>query len=72
MERRRRRGRIVVSAMQLAERDLVNWRGGFESLFNGGILRRPQRVYRPGSITGELTLAWADPKFIESAGSMRG
>ena len=43
MERSVGRGRIVVSAMQLSERELVNWRGGFESLFNGGILRRPQR-----------------------------
>jgi hypothetical protein len=63
MERSVGRGRIVVSAMQLSERELVNWRGGFESLFNGGILRRPQRVYRPGYY-GELTLAWADPKFL--------
>ena len=63
MERGVGRGRIVVSAMQLSEREFVNWRGGFESLFNGGILRRPQRVYRPGYY-GELTLAWADPQLI--------
>lgn len=61
MERAVGRGRIVVSAMQLSERELVNWRSGFESLFNGGILRRPPREYRPGYY-GELTLAWADPK----------
>jgi hypothetical protein len=64
MERAVGRGRVVVSAMQLAERDLVNWRDGFESLFNGGILRRPQREYRPGYY-GELTLAWADAKLAE-------
>ncbi len=63
VERRVGRGRIVVSAMQLAERDLVNWKSGFESLFNGGILRRPQREYRPGYY-GDLTLAWADPELI--------
>jgi len=63
VERRVGRGRIVVSAMQLAERDLVNWKSGFESLFNGGILRRPQREYRPGYY-GELTLAWADPQLM--------
>ena len=63
VERRVGRGRIVVSAMQLAERDLVNWKGGFESLFNGGILRRPQREYRPGYY-GELTLSWADPQLM--------
>lgn len=61
MERSVGRGRIVVSAMQLTERDLVNWKSGFESLFNGGVLRRPPREYRPGYF-GELTLAWADPK----------
>ncbi len=63
LERAVGRGRIVVSAMQLAERELVNWKGGFESLFNGGILRRPQRIYRPGYY-GELTLAWADPELL--------
>lgn len=62
MERMVGRGRIVVSAMQLSERELVNWRGGFDSLFNGGILRRPRREYRPGYY-GELTLAWADSQF---------
>ena len=34
VERQVGRGRIVVSAMQLSERDLINWRSGFESLFN--------------------------------------
>lgn len=60
MERAVGRGRIVVSAMQLSERDLVNWQSGFSSLFNGGILRRPHREYRKGYYD-ELTLAWADP-----------
>lgn len=60
MERAVGRGRIVVSAMQLGERDLVNWQSGFSSLFNGGILRRPHREYRKGYYD-ELTLAWADP-----------
>jgi hypothetical protein len=63
MERNVGRGRIVVSAMQLSEREFVNWRGGFQSLFNGGILRRPQRIYRPGYY-GELSLAWADPQYL--------
>jgi hypothetical protein len=53
------RGRIVVSAMQLAEREFVNWRGGFESLFNGCLLRRPPREYHPGHY-GDVTLVWAD------------
>jgi hypothetical protein len=63
VERRVGRGRIVVSAMQLSERELVNWKSGFESLVNGGILRRPQREYRSGYY-GEPTLAWADPQLM--------
>jgi hypothetical protein len=59
VERRVGRGRIVVSAIQLAERDLVNWRSGFESLFNACLLRRPPRQFRPGHFGG-VTLAWAD------------
>jgi hypothetical protein len=58
------RGRIVVSAMQLAERDLVNWQSGFQSLFNACILRRPPREYREGKFGG-VTLAWADPKLAD-------
>lgn len=57
-------GRIVVSAMQLTERELVNWRSGFESLFNACVLRRPPRVYRRGYF-GDLTLAWADQELAE-------
>jgi hypothetical protein len=56
-ERHVGRGRIVVSAMQLSERDLINWRSGFESLFNAAVLRRPARVYREGQF-GDVTLAW--------------
>jgi hypothetical protein len=60
VERQVGRGRIVVTAMQLAERDLVNWRSGFESLFNACLLRRPAREYRTGFF-GDVTLAWLDP-----------
>ncbi len=42
VERQIGRGRIVVSAVQLSERDLINWRSGFESLFNACVLRRPR------------------------------
>lgn len=38
-------GSIVVSAVQLAERDLVNW-STFDSFLNGGLLRRPGREFR--------------------------
>ena len=65
VERTVGRGRIVVSAMQLAERDLVNWRGGFESLFNACILRRPQRESIGPATSATSTLAWADPKLAE-------
>ena len=41
------------------ERDLINWRSGFESLFNACLLRRPPRKYRQGYF-GDVTLAWAD------------
>ncbi|HEX3602061.1 MAG TPA: hypothetical protein VHU84_18045 [Lacipirellulaceae bacterium] len=63
-ERQIGRGRIVVSAVQLSERDLINWRSGFESMFNACILRRPARVYRPGYF-GDVTLMWAENKYKE-------
>jgi hypothetical protein len=58
-ERRSGRGRVVVTSMQLSERDLINWKSGFESMFNGALLRRPARIYKPGSLAG-TTLVWAD------------
>lgn len=57
VERRVGLGRIVMSAMQLSERELINWRSGFENLINGAILRRPGREYRPGAL-GPATLMW--------------
>ncbi len=59
VERSIGRGRIVVSAMQLAERDLINWNAGFNSWFNACVLRRPARKYRTGYF-GDVTLNWAD------------
>jgi hypothetical protein len=52
------RGRIVVSAIQLSERDFMNWRSGFEGFFNACLLRRPARRYAPGHFGG-ATLNWA-------------
>ncbi len=55
-------GSIVVSAIQLAERDLVNW-PGFDGFLNGALLRRPPRVFRveaDGAWVGLQTL-WAAP-----------
>lgn len=59
VERQVGRGRVVVSAMQLAERDFINWRSGYESFVNACLLRRPRREYRKGFF-GDTTLAWAD------------
>lgn len=59
VERQVGRGRIVVSAVQISERDLINWRSGFQSLFNACVMRRPPRKYIPGQF-GEVTLVWAD------------
>jgi hypothetical protein len=50
--------------MQLAERDLVNWRSGFESLFNACLLRRPPREFREGFFS-DVTLAWADQTLVD-------
>jgi hypothetical protein len=63
-ERQVGRGRIIVSAVQLSERDLINWRSGFDSLFNACLLRRPPRKYQQGFF-GDVTLAWADDKLKE-------
>jgi hypothetical protein len=53
-------GSIVVSAVQLAERDLVNW-PGFDGFLNGALLRRPPREFRvqeDGAWVG-LQMLWA-------------
>jgi hypothetical protein len=55
-ERRAGRGRVVVSAFRLTERDLVRWRS-FDSLLNGALLRRPPRVYTEGPL-GAATIDW--------------
>jgi hypothetical protein len=59
VERRVGLGRIVMSAVQLSERELINWRSGFENFFNGAVLRRPGREYVPGTL-GPATLLWRD------------
>ncbi len=63
-ERQVGRGRIVVSAIQLSERDFINWRSGFESFFNACLLRRPPRKYIPGHFGG-ITMNWADDRLKE-------
>lgn len=61
-------GSIVVSAIQLAERDLVNW-PGFDSFLNGALLRRPARRFRSeedGQWFGLQTL-WANETYENRA-----
>lgn len=57
------RGRIVVSRIQLAERDLLTWSPHFDDLFNGGIMRRLPREWSMGDNTygvGKLHAEWKD------------
>ena len=56
-ERRVGRGRVVVSAIRLSDRDLTTWRG-FDELLNACLLRRPPREYRVNQM-GETELLWA-------------
>ncbi|TWU22598.1 hypothetical protein [Bythopirellula polymerisocia] len=49
-------GSIVVSAVQLADRDLINW-PGFDGFLNSGLLRRPGRVFSEGPYGG-LNANW--------------
>ncbi|WP_442484055.1 hypothetical protein [Aeoliella sp. SH292] len=49
VERQVGRGRIVVSRMQLAERDLLTWSPHYDDLFNAGIMRRLPREWSAGA-----------------------
>lgn len=60
VERQVGRGRIVASAFQLDERDLLNWRGNFDSFFNACLLRRPPRRWLDGPSLQLDSLVWAD------------
>ncbi len=61
------RGRVVVTAFQLAERDLLNWSSGAENFFNAALLRRPGRKflarenYSVGSET-DIVVEWLGDK----------
>ena len=52
------RGTIIVSAMQLSERALINW-PGYDSFLNAGLLGRPRRQFTTGPY-GAAQAAWAD------------
>lgn len=50
-ERNVGRGSIVVSAMQLSERDFINW-PGYDGFLNGALLGRPARKFGDGPFVG--------------------
>lgn len=52
------RGRIVVTAMRLNERNLINW-SGVDDFFNGCLLRRPARTFRESADLA-AAVSWAD------------
>ncbi len=51
------RGLITVSALQLAERECLDWRG-FDGFLNAGLLQRPRRMFSTGPYGGEQ-VDWA-------------
>ncbi len=62
-EKRVGRGRIVVSAMQLAERDLLNWSPHFDNMFNACLMQRPSREFSPAPFAfkpSDYNCNWAD------------
>jgi hypothetical protein len=55
------RGRIVVTAFQLNERDLLNWKSGFDNFVNAALFRRPPRRFSGDIFEGGSTIvSWAD------------
>ena len=50
------RGSVVVSSFQLAQRELLSWKG-FDGLLNGVLLRRPPREFSKGPYGG-LCVNW--------------
>jgi hypothetical protein len=57
-ERRIGRGRTVVTAFRLAQRDLIDW-AGFDAVFNAALLRAPGRRFAR-SIEDKVGVEWAD------------
>lgn len=56
-ERRTGRGRIVLTAFRLSQRELRDW-PSFDNFFNGGLLRRPPRQFR--IVNEMLHVNWGD------------
>ena len=55
-ERNVGQGSIVVSALQLTQRELINW-PGYDSFFNAALLGRPRRRFAEGAYGG-LRIDW--------------
>jgi hypothetical protein len=51
-------GRIVVTAFALTDRHALGWKC-YDGFFNGCLLHRPSRQFKPGAYTGEVELVWA-------------
>lgn len=59
------RGRVLVTAFQLAERDLLSWQAGVDNFFNAVVLRRPARRFTPrqvffGDDDNRVVVEWAN------------
>ncbi len=63
VERRAGRGRVVVSAFRLSQRELLAF-SGLDGFWNGWLLRRPARQFR--RYAGTITWRWADHPAISS------
>jgi len=54
------RGTVVVSGIQLARREFINW-PGYDSFLNAGLLRRNRRVFSPAPYDEKAArVTWAD------------
>ena len=51
-------GSIVVSSIQLSQREFINW-PGYDSFLNSALLGRPRRVFRQGPYEG-VCVTWRD------------
>ena len=50
-------GTIVVSSIQLSQRDFINW-PGYDSFLNSGLLSRPRRRFQEGPYDG-IRIGWS-------------
>ncbi|WP_197528879.1 hypothetical protein [Aeoliella mucimassa] len=62
VERQVGRGRIVLSRIQIAQRDLLSWSPHYDDFFNAGVMRRLPRTWRTssfGNSFSDLHAEWA-------------